>query len=220
MSTFFSGSVDPFWPHVLLLTAAIIASFAVAIGIVLESPHWSIANALVIGGVALEAVCTLLLFGFDEGISNAQQSKIIALERQIAPRSLSKDEQTAIAAVLRPLGPIQFDMCIAPGIEDEFLHNMEDMLALAGWSIRNFGNSSATSEQLIVPNGYDPGIGVCGSRQVQILVDPSHETEFRKPAATLRGALIGVGIPATASVMDVTPRMRAEIMHIQIGSRL
>jgi hypothetical protein len=88
MSGFFSGAIDALWPHVILLTVAAVASFAVAAGIVLENPKWSLANVLVVGGVAIEAICTFLLFGFDEGISNAQQSKIIALEQQIAPRKL------------------------------------------------------------------------------------------------------------------------------------
>jgi hypothetical protein len=92
MSTFFSGSLNPFWPHVLLLTGAILASFAVAGGIVLENPKWSLANVLVVGGVAIEAVCTLLLFGFDEGISNAQQSKIVMLETRLQPRSIQWKE--------------------------------------------------------------------------------------------------------------------------------
>jgi hypothetical protein len=100
MSGFFSGSFDPSWPHAVLLTIAIVSSFAVAIGIVMESPHWSIANVLVVGGVAIEAVCTILLFGFDEGISNAQQAKIISLEEQIAPRTLSK-EQVSVFSKLR-----------------------------------------------------------------------------------------------------------------------
>jgi hypothetical protein len=76
MSGFFSGAADPFWPHAILLTVAIVASFAVAFGIVLENPKVTVANVLVVGGVAIEAVCTLLLFGFDEGISSAQQSAI------------------------------------------------------------------------------------------------------------------------------------------------
>lgn len=77
MSGFFSGSLDPFWPHSVLLTIAVLSSFAVAAGIVLENPKWSLANALVIGGVAIEAACTLLLFGFDEGISGKQQLEIL-----------------------------------------------------------------------------------------------------------------------------------------------
>jgi hypothetical protein len=101
MSTFFSGLIDPVWPHVILLSVAILASFAVAVGIVLESPHWSVANALVVGGVAFEAVCTLLLFGFDEGISNAQQSKIVRLESRLAARSLSETQVSDLKNSLR-----------------------------------------------------------------------------------------------------------------------
>jgi len=101
MSAFFSGSLNPFWPHVTLLSVAIAASFAVAVGIVMENPKWSLANVLVVGGVAFEAVCTLLLFGFDEGISDAQQSKIIALETKLAPRTLSDAEIAKITDGLK-----------------------------------------------------------------------------------------------------------------------
>jgi hypothetical protein len=104
MSGFFSGSFDPSWPHAVLLTAAIVASFAVAAGIVMENPKWSLANALVVGGVAIEAVCTLLLFGFDEGISSAQQSKIIALQTRLlevaqrtANRHITPEESKAMS---------------------------------------------------------------------------------------------------------------------------
>jgi hypothetical protein len=95
MSGFFSGSFDPSWPHVVLLSVAIVASFAVAIGIVMESPHWSVANVLVVGGVAIEAVCTILLFGFDEGISQSQQAKIVAMQA----RPWTKSQFDALQAV-------------------------------------------------------------------------------------------------------------------------
>jgi hypothetical protein len=95
MSGFFSGSFDASWPHIVLLSVAIIASIAVAIGIVMESPHWSIANVLVVGGVAIEAICTILLFGFDEGISQSQQAKIIAMQA----RPWTKSQFDALQAV-------------------------------------------------------------------------------------------------------------------------
>jgi hypothetical protein len=107
VSGFFSGSFEPFWPHSILLTASILASFAVAAGIVMENPKWSLANVLVVGGVAVEAACTLLLFGFDEGISSsqkrkidAQQSKIIALETQLAPRTVTAEQAARIISRL------------------------------------------------------------------------------------------------------------------------
>jgi hypothetical protein len=94
----------------LLLVFAVLASFAVAAGIVLESPHWSIANALVIGGVAIEAVCTLLLFGFDEGISGAQQAKIVTLETRLAFRSLSDEQFNDLIQQLKPSSGQHFDI--------------------------------------------------------------------------------------------------------------
>jgi hypothetical protein len=77
---FISGELAPFWPHAGLLSVSVLASFAVGIGILLERPQYASLHKtafwLVIGGIAVEALCTILLFAFDEGISSAQQSKI------------------------------------------------------------------------------------------------------------------------------------------------
>jgi hypothetical protein len=102
ISAFFSGSLDPFWPHFVLLGCAIIGGIAVGIGIVMESERWSLATVLVVIGVATEAIFTILLFLFDEGISSSQQSKIFDLESRIAPRHLSADELTVLEAAVKP----------------------------------------------------------------------------------------------------------------------
>jgi hypothetical protein len=91
MSQFFGGTLNPTWPHAILIAGTIIGGVFVGLGVILEAPKiLSIPVAAVFVGVVIEAACTLLLFGFDEGISSAQQSKIIALETRIAPRGLSK----------------------------------------------------------------------------------------------------------------------------------
>jgi hypothetical protein len=113
LSSFLSGGADPFWPHVILLSVSVLASFAVGAGIIFEGPKYSesvhrIGLWLVIGGVVVEAVCTISLFVFDEGISNAQQSKIIVLETRLAPRSLSNDEIAEIASRLKQFGGQEF----------------------------------------------------------------------------------------------------------------
>ncbi len=97
ISGFLSGGVEPFWPHVWLLSISVLASFAVGAGIILEGPKYSssvhrIAFWLVVVGIAIEALCTIFLFAFDEGISSAQQSKIIKLETQIAARPFTKSQ--------------------------------------------------------------------------------------------------------------------------------
>jgi hypothetical protein len=136
MSTFFSGSVDPFLPHMVLLTVAIFASFAVAIGIVMESPKWSVANALVVGGVALEAVCTLLLFGFDEGISNAQQSEIIKLEQSIAYRTLDQEKFLAILANTPFKGQVEIQYVKFDQESFAFATQIDMALRAAGWELQ------------------------------------------------------------------------------------
>jgi hypothetical protein len=69
--------MSPGWPHFWLLTAAFLGSAAVAWGIIREAENvWSLTTLLVVGGVAIEAICTLLLFEFDKGISGAQQSEL------------------------------------------------------------------------------------------------------------------------------------------------
>jgi hypothetical protein len=101
MGGFFSGEMSPGWPHFWLLTVSVLGSAAVAWGIIREAEKvWSLTTLLVVGGVAVEAICTLLLFDFDEGISSkqqktieAQRDQIISLERQIAPRRFSPDDQ-------------------------------------------------------------------------------------------------------------------------------
>jgi hypothetical protein len=141
MSGFFSGSLDPNFPHALLLSVAIVASFAVAIGIVMENPKWSLANALVVGGVAIEAVCTLLLFGFDEGISSAQQSEIgrqnseiIALRKNSLPRSI---DLQAFAKQFVGVPPARVEILYVPVCTDcwWFASWLADGLNKANWSV-------------------------------------------------------------------------------------
>jgi hypothetical protein len=98
MGGFFSGEMSPGGPHFWLLTVSVLGSAAVAWGIIREAEKvWSLTTLLVVGGVAVEAICTLLLFDFDEGISSkqqktieAQRDQIISLERQIAPRQVTR----------------------------------------------------------------------------------------------------------------------------------
>jgi hypothetical protein len=73
---------------VVLLSISVLSSIAVGVGIILERPKYSpavhkVAFWLVVVGIGFEAVCTIFLFVFDEGISNAQQDKIITLETKL-----------------------------------------------------------------------------------------------------------------------------------------
>jgi hypothetical protein len=110
-NTVLSGEAEPFWPHVILLSVSIFAAFTVGFGIILESPKYSsavhrIATWLVLGGIAVESLCTVFLFVFDESISSKQQStiesqnaQIILFKTRLASRSLSKEQFDKIQAL-------------------------------------------------------------------------------------------------------------------------
>ena len=73
--------------HGALIVGDAIATIVVGWGILWESPRQPesrhrIAMWLVICGVGLETICSLSLFAYDEGISQNQQAKIIALENE------------------------------------------------------------------------------------------------------------------------------------------
>jgi hypothetical protein len=75
--------------HIILLGGDVLATIAVGWGILWEAPSqpaWrhSIATWLVIGGVAVETLCSISLFSFDESISRSQQAKIIRLEKHLS----------------------------------------------------------------------------------------------------------------------------------------
>ncbi len=92
---FWSGGFEPFWPHVVLLTLSIVASFAVGIGIIFERPKYSpavhrVAFWLIVGGITIEAVCTIFLFVFDEGISGSLQKSnnfLLAQQQELEGRT-------------------------------------------------------------------------------------------------------------------------------------
>ncbi len=184
ISGFFSGSFDPTWPHVTLLGIAIVASFAVATGIVLENPKWSLANVLVVGGVAIEAVCTLLLFGFDEGISGKQQETIIALEERLAARKLSDAQVAAIAARLKPYSGQTFQIIPYWKNPESFAiaNRLADTLKKADWKIDQ-------------PTSYTALVGVVTG--IDIEIDAGETSEVREAAKALEDSLNANGLAAT-----------------------
>jgi hypothetical protein len=198
LSSFFSGEVNPTWPHVILLSVTVLASFAVAAGIVFESPKYSesihrVATRLVIGGVAVEAVCTIFLFVFDEGISNAQQAKIIALESRLAARSLSDKQAAVLAEKLRPFSGQEFQV-IAYWKNPESLsiaNRIADALISAGWKIDQ-------------PKAFTMIAGVLTGIDVEIDDGASEQTE-KAAALELTGALNAHDLVATAGDKNKIP---------------
>jgi hypothetical protein len=141
ISAFFSGEVRAFWPHFWLLGGALLGGIAVGIGIILETPEspsrkQRIAMWLVIIGIVIEPICTLVLFAFDEGISDAQNSEIIALIKNNLPRSI---DVSAFSEQLTGGPPARVEIRYVVACSDcEFLSFwLSEALKKAQWSIES-----------------------------------------------------------------------------------
>lgn len=141
-SNFSAGSIEPFWPHAVLLTITVVASFSVAVGIIFESPKYreSIQRAAmwaIIAGVTVEALCTIMLFTFDERISNAQQAKIIALEARLAPRWITDEQKDKIVSNLKQFKDVSIDIWLLHAPSQDAAPLADRLLAVlndAKWS--------------------------------------------------------------------------------------
>jgi hypothetical protein len=148
VSRFISGGLEPFWPHVFLLSSSVLASIAVGAGIIFERPKYSpsvhrIAFWLIVGGIVVEATCTIFLFVFDEGTSDAQQSKIIVLETRLAeflePRKLSQGQKDRIIQAIKQFPPVSFVVMTVPEEEPwELVLEISTTLKDNGWKWEPF----------------------------------------------------------------------------------
>jgi hypothetical protein len=110
-NAFVNGDLEPTSTHFWLLAGAIFGSLVVAAGIALEA-NWPLSRmkprelagiTFVFFGVGIEALFTLALFMFDEGLSSSQQKAISAQQSRIAEldAKTSAAESEAARAVER-----------------------------------------------------------------------------------------------------------------------
>lgn len=124
----------------ILLGGDVLATIAVGWGILWEAPDQSperhrIAKWLVIGGIIAETVFSISLFVYDESISQEQQSKIIALETKLAPRTLSETQIAEITEALKPFSGEKYVGSVGAGIADgcSLWGQLDQALSNAGW---------------------------------------------------------------------------------------
>jgi hypothetical protein len=165
-----AGDVDAI--RSALLYGAVAGGVIVAIGIIWEA-GWklNIPTSLVVVGVVLEAFCTIKLFVFDEGISGAQQtiivaeqSQIITLEKRLAPRSLSDEQQLSFVTALKGFAGQSVNIFAYREIEPWVL---EDQIKLllggpngAGWIVHSMVGyeTNRVFEGILVETSHDASV--------------------------------------------------------------
>jgi hypothetical protein len=192
--------------HIYLLGGAALATAMVGFGIIWESGPLEvreIAHRLVIWGIIIETLCSVALFTFDEGLSGAQQAKIIALERRIAPRNLSPSQQKEIADSLRQFSDVQFIVqSYSIDVEGHRLQDqIEKMLVASGFRPLPRG-SGLSSDPLIIGvkvlsnEAGDPlAAAVCAALKAK---DIECTTAGPRVAGGLKTIAVWVGVKAIA----------------------
>ena len=229
VSRFWSGGFEPLWLHVILLSLSVLASLAVGAGIIFERPKYSVAIHriafwLVVGGVVIEAACTIFLFVFDKELSTSQQFKIIALEERIAQRSLSPTVQDRIASALTKFKGTPYDMSLTPDAELDFALQIMHTLDKAEWDHRAYGGFTMSSDELRVRDG-EPHAGIIAAVFGVVVLYDSRNESLRNPAEALAAALMTEGgitakSKAMAGLASQKSQLRTDTIHVEIGNRM
>ncbi|HZR74543.1 hypothetical protein [Bradyrhizobium sp.] len=182
---------------------------------------------LVVVGIGFEAVCTIFLFVFDEGISNAQQRKIeadqrkiIALENKLAARALSSDQSAMIVSRLskaaQDAGKISYVFSATDDEEISFAIDLSDnVFSKLGWTWEDWPTNPSILEMTTrLPGRKKVGWVPLNGVQVQAF-DPKLE----KVVATLVAGLRDAGIEnvrtdpkADSELQSTNPQMTIIVM--------
>jgi hypothetical protein len=220
MLTYLSASLPdtswPFWPHFWLLSVSILASFAVGAGIILESPKYSaaihlVAALLVLGGIAVESLCTVILFVIDEGISGAQQSLIADQQKQIirltTPRKFNSGAIRRVEDNVCQFGPQPFDRVY--GVYDEilFIGQLANIWETCKWHDVQLTNRADAEEA---------ATGIAG---IRLWYPPEHTVDFADVSNAFAKALKNGGIEAIAEPLPKDKKLPNAAIHFILGSR-
>jgi hypothetical protein len=122
--TTIKGDPETFVLNAYLLSFEALAAIACACGIVWESRGGNlqeITHKLVVWGVVAEVVFSVTLFLSDEIVSAGQLVKIFALETELAPRKLTKEQADFLIQKASAFAGQQYLLSVAPGAEPEAL---------------------------------------------------------------------------------------------------
>jgi hypothetical protein len=193
--------------HIYLLGGATLSTIMVGAGILWENGPLEvhkIAHRLVFWGIFAETLCSIALFVFDEGISSAQQSKIIALkceslelEKIIAPRVLApsrlnrrtpqrRSERIFLASIGKDYSGTEVRIQSAHDTDAERIAaDLKYLLKQAGWEPRD----TDENESHMSPTEIREGITVHAFFM-------RRDNPANEPARVLLKAFVDVGLDA------------------------
>jgi hypothetical protein len=227
ISAIWAGAEDPVWPHLVLIPLSVFAGIAVGAGIVFEAPKYSEkahkrAFWAVVLGIAIESLCTVLLFVVDERISAAQQStielqqsKIIELETKLAPRELSSTQRESVAAAIKSFSGMHVDFAMDQSLESmNLLDEVEGAILSAGWEEVPPPPNVATFNR-----GNKPPVAIRTNAAVWVLYPLRSGEPFKSAAESLakslrqNGLIVGLNVILGADPYDL------DKIHVWTGAK-
>jgi hypothetical protein len=176
--------------------------------------------------IALEGVSAAQQSKIDaeQAVIREQNDKIIALEQRLAPRVISEAQSTELIAKLKPFAGTEFDAA-AGAIQDReqmsLLQSMMSILVTAGWIQVDWRYASGGLTYNFGVGNKGAGIGSAIADNVEIQLRSESFDRLKPSAATLIGALRGIGIEAVARVVDATTinNTNVQAMHLVVGQK-
>ncbi|HVB80632.1 MAG TPA: hypothetical protein VNE82_11895 [Candidatus Binataceae bacterium] len=216
-----SGSEDPFWPHVTLVPLSVLAGVAVGFAIFADHPRLSprfsatvhtIALWCLIVGVPTESICTVLLFVIDERISTAEQKKIAYLE---TPRTLTRVQERALTSTAGKYAGTTFETSVAPDAESvNLLIQIEDALLAAKWTQIDWPSA------ILFPSHGHASSAIALEVGIRVVWHSDHEAELRAPALAIAKALESDGLlDAVAAPANASDPTDHKTIAITIGAK-
>jgi hypothetical protein len=198
------------------------ATVGVIVGVYLEGDQFDKETQqrgwrLLVGSLAVDTLFTVLVFGMDGWIASIQRAEIIALERQIAPRDLTSQQQGSIASAIRPFASMHFDLAMSTQLEPiRLMEKIEDALIMGGWLEVPPDPRTTTFNRI-----NKPPVGIRTVAAVWILFSEKSDERFREAAIALVGALRKEGIASqlTETTEKSTTPFDLDKIHVWIGEK-
>jgi hypothetical protein len=158
------------------------------------------------------------LFSFDEGISSAQQSKIIALETKLAARVLTEEQQNALVAIAKQFSPQSYVLSVAVGSESAALLCVLDAdLQKAGWTRHGPIDFLHTKPCGDGNTDWEAGVNLASAVHFRTTKDASMST--KSAASALANALAVDDIEAHVEIDPNNPADPTSV-RVMVGAKL
>ena len=170
---------------------------------------WSAACTVgIIAGIWLEEIADRRLHG----------AELAKLEKRIAPRTISEEQERAIIEKIAPFPETPFKIEHDPAAEYGFITRLIAVLQRAHWKWIGYLVTPNT-----LPPGDVPGFDASLDSGVQLRINSARADDFREPARVFATALakaLGASVPLVVDPQGARGSCTPDVIHIEITRKV